>query len=187
MTDAELVLRARGGDQIAAQQLVRRHRGLAKIPALDYFAPGLERDDLIAEGLVGLAKAIRDYRSDRDSGFRNFAGICIKRQIITAVKTATRNKHTPLNFAASLEAPIKSGEEDGSLGDLLPSTARGPLEWLHAEEERAKLSAGFATLSPLEDRAIQGIADGTPYEDIAERLGIDRKVVDNAAQRARRK
>jgi RNA polymerase sporulation-specific sigma factor len=186
VTDAQLVLLARGGDEVAAQRLVRRHRDVIGFHVRDYFAPGLERDDLFAEGLLGLTKAIRDYRPDRDSGFRNFADLCIKRQILTAVNTARRKKHTPLNGAASLQAPV--GDDDGStLGDLLPSHLRQPIELLEADEEREKLEAGFRSLTPLEYRSIQGVADGIPYVAIADGLGVEEKVIDNAAQRARRK
>jgi RNA polymerase sporulation-specific sigma factor len=107
--DEELVKRAQGGDELATHRLVKAYKPFVRLKANSYFLLGGESDDLIQEGLLGLYKAIRDYRTDRESSFRNFAELCITRQIITAVKTATRNKHTPLNDALSLGAPLRRG------------------------------------------------------------------------------
>jgi RNA polymerase sigma-H factor len=186
MTDAALVLQARGGDHLAGQMLVRRHGDLAGFHASNYFAPGLEKDDLKQEGLLGLAKAIRDYRSDRQSSFRNFASTCVERQVITAVKAATRKKHKALNTATSLDAPL--GEDGSTLSELLsddylPSVAAS----VQSNEDGRKLGRALMLLTPLERHSIIGVANGWPYEEIARNLHTSAKAVDNAVQRARRK
>ncbi|HEY6731866.1 MAG TPA: sigma-70 family RNA polymerase sigma factor [Solirubrobacterales bacterium] len=192
MTDAELVLRARGGDQIAAQRLVRRHRGLAKIHALDYFAPGLERDDLIAEGLLGLAKAIRDYRPDRDSGFRNFADICVKRQVITAIKTANRTKHKPLNHFASFSQPLSS-DSDTTLEEILAGPLnRDPAAMLENAQESAGAASGLAVglsrCTLVERESIKAVYErGESYDEVGARFGVSPKTIDNAIVRGKRK
>ena len=120
--DEYLVALAKQGSKTATERMVRRYYGFVRLKASSYFLIGGDSEDLIQEGLVGLYKAIRDYRSDRESSFRNFAELCITRQIITAVKTATRNKHTPLNSYVSFsQAPAAAGEEgEPTMADILP-------------------------------------------------------------------
>src|SRR6478735_1127019 len=119
LNDAYLVAQAKRGDDVAYDRIVRRYRGFVRLKASSYFLLGGESDDLIQEGLVGLYKAIRDYRSDRESSFRSFAELCITRQIITAVKTATRNKHTPLNqYVSFSQTPAASGESETTLDEI---------------------------------------------------------------------
>src|SRR5487761_493750 len=113
LEDLQIVLRARNGDSVAMAALIRRYTGFVRLKASSYFLAGGDSDDLIQEGLIGLYKAIRDYRTDRESSFRNFAELCITRQIITAVKTATRNKHTPLNHYVSFSSSPGSSFGDG--------------------------------------------------------------------------
>ncbi|MBW3607439.1 MAG: sigma-70 family RNA polymerase sigma factor, partial [Actinobacteria bacterium] len=148
-------------------------------------------DDLIQEGLVGLYKAVRDYRSDRESSFRNFAELCITRQIITAVKTATRNKHTPLNQYVSFSAtPAGSGgDSEPTLEDVIPgSTVHDPVNQVISSEELHSLVGCLSTaLSDLEGRVLALYLDGRPYEEVAARIGCDAKTVDNALQRVKRK
>src|SRR5215217_812711 len=112
LQDLQLVLKARNGDDAALDTLVRRYTGFVRLKASSYFLAGGESDDLIQEGLIGLYKAVRDFRSDKDTSFRSFAELCITRQIITAIKTATRFKHAPLNTYVSF-SHTPAGQEDG--------------------------------------------------------------------------
>ena len=140
--------------------------------------------------LVGLYKAIRDYRTDRESSFRNFAELCITRQIITAVKTATRNKHTPLNGYVSFSStPAGASDSEPTLDELLPgSTIHDPVNQVISTEELQSMVACLSTaLSELESRVLSLYLDGYSYEQIGERLGCDTKTVDNALQRVKRK
>lgn len=188
MFDAELVLRARGGDELAFRRLLDRHGDLIEIYTRTYFAPGAERSDLHQEGLYGLHKAVRDYRPDGGSHFRGFASLCIKRQVITAVKAATRYKHGVLNSARSLEGPAHVGSDDGLiLAETLPGTSGDPYQALAVEEELAEVRDRLRDLSPLERQAVVGVAQGDPYELVAAAAGADSKAIDNALQRARRK
>jgi len=151
---------------------------------------GGESDDLIQEGLLGLYKAVRDYRTDRESSFRNFAELCITRQIITAVKTATRNKHTPLNqYVSFSQSPAAAGDSDSTLDEILPGpTAFDPVNQVIATEELESLvSCLSSVLSDLESRVLSLYLDGYSYEVIAEKLDCDTKTVDNALQRVKRK
>ena len=159
--------------------------------ASSYFLIGGDADDLIQEGLVGLYKAVRDYRWDRESSFRNFAELCITRQIITAVKTSTRNKHTPLNEYVSFSQTPAAGGGDGdpTLDELLPGpSAHDPVNQVISSEELHSLVACLSSvLSELESSVLSLYLDGHSYEAIAERLECDTKTVDNALQRVKRK
>ena len=125
LDDHYLVALAKDGRTDAYDAIVRRYRGFVRLKASSYFLLGGEADDLIQEGLLGLYKAIRDYRTDRESSFRNFAELCITRQIITAVKTATRNKHTPLNqYVSFSQTPAAAGDSDTTLDEILPGPDR---------------------------------------------------------------
>ena len=189
--DLRLVLRARNGDSVAMDALLRRYTGFVRLKASSYFIAGGESDDLIQEGLVGLYKAVRDYRWDRESSFRNFAELCITRQIITAVKTSTRNKHTPLNEYVSFSQTPAAGGGDGdpTLDELLPGpTAHDPVNQVISSEELHSLVACLSSvLSELESSVLSLYLDGHSYEAIAERLECDTKTVDNALQRVKRK
>ena len=161
-----------------------------RLKASSYFLDGGDPDDLIQEGLVGLYKAIRDYRSDRESSFRNFAELCITRQIITAVKTATRNKHTPLNDYVSFSAtPAGAADGEPTLDEVLPGPTRhDPVNQVISSEELRSLVACLSTvLSELESRVLSLYLDGHSYTEIGERIGCDCKTVDNALQRVKRK
>lgn len=189
--DYFLIALAKQGDVTAYDRIVRRYYGFVRLKASSYFLAGGDSDDLIQEGLVGLYKAVRDYRSDRESSFRNFAELCITRQIITAVKTATRNKHSPLNQYVSFSAtPAGSaGDSEPTLEEVLPgSTVHDPVNQVISSEELRSLVACLSTaLSELESRVLALYLDGHSYEDVAERLGCDAKTVDNALQRVKRK
>ena len=189
--DEYLVALAKQGSHEACDRMVRRYYGFVRLKASSYFLIGGDSEDLMQEGLVGLYKAIRDYRSDRESSFRNFAELCITRQIITAVKTATRNKHTPLNSYVSFSQTPAAGGEDGepTMADVLPgSPVHDPVNQVISTEEVQSLVACITSvLSELESRVLSLYLDGRSYEDIAERLECDTKTVDNALQRVKRK
>ncbi len=190
LDDHYLVALAKEGKPDAYDAIIRRYRGFVRLKASSYFLLGGESDDLIQEGLLGLYKAVRDYRTDRESSFRNFAELCITRQIITAVKTATRNKHTPLNqYVSFSQSPAAAADSDSTLDDILPGpTAADPVNQVIATEELASLvSCMSSVLSELESRVLSLYLDGYSYEVIAERLDCDTKTVDNALQRVKRK
>ena len=189
--DLYLIALAKQGDMTAYDRIVRRYYGFVRLKASSYFLAGGDSDDLIQEGLVGLYKAVRDFRTDRESSFRNFAELCITRQIITAVKTSTRNKHTPLNEYVSFSQTPAAGGGDGdpTLDELLPGpTVNDPANQVISSEELQALVACLSTaLSDLESRVLALYLDGYSYESIAERLACDTKTVDNALQRVKRK
>jgi RNA polymerase sporulation-specific sigma factor len=188
--DTYLIALAKQGSADAYDRLVRRYHSFVRLKASSYFLVGGDSEDLVQEGLVGLYKAIRDYRSDRESSFRNFAELCITRQIITAVKTATRNKHTPLNGYVSFSAtPAGATDSEPTLDEVLPgSTVHDPVNQVISSEELRSLVACLSTvLSELESRVLSLDLDGHSYTAIGERLGCDCKTVDNALQRVKRK
>jgi RNA polymerase sporulation-specific sigma factor len=188
--DLYLVALAKQGHPDAYHRLVRRYHSFVGLKASSYFLVGGDREDLIQEGLVGLYKAIRDYRSDRESSFRSFAELCITRQIITAVKTATRNKHTPLNGYVSFSStPAGASESEPTLDEMLPgSHVHDPVNQVISSEELRSLVACLSTaLSDLESRVLSLYLDGYSYIAIGERLAVDAKTVDNALQRVKRK
>ena len=188
--DQYLVALAKQGRADAYDRIVRRYHGFVRLKASSYFLLGGDGDDLLQEGLVGLYKAIRDYRSDRESSFRSFAELCITRQIITAVKTATRNKHTPLNQSISFtHTATADGESELGLDEMLPGpTAHDPVNQVISSEELHSLVECLSTaLSELESSVLSLYLDGRAYEEMAERLACDTKTVDNALQRVKRK
>ncbi len=193
LDDHYLVALAKTGKPDAYDMIVRRYRGFVRLKASSYFLLGGESDDLIQEGLLGLYKAIRDYRTDRESSFRNFAELCITRQIITAVKTATRNKHTPLNqYVSFSQTPAAAGDSETTLDEILPGpSVHDPVNQVIASEELESLvsclSGVSGVLSDLESRVLSLYLDGHSYEVIAEKLECDTKTVDNALQRVKRK
>ena len=188
--DGFLIALAKQGDPTAYDRIVRRYYGFVRLKASSYFLAGGDSDDLIQEGLVGLYKAVRDYRTDRESSFRNFAELCITRQIITAVKTATRNKHTPLNqYVSFSSSPASAGEGEPTLEEIIPGpTVHDPVNQAIGSEELRSLVACLSTaLSELEARVLGLYLDGYSYEQVGERIGCDTKTVDNALQRVKRK
>lgn len=191
LEDGYLIALAKQGKADAYDRLVRRYYGFVRLKASSYFLAGGDSDDLIQEGLVGLYKAIRDYRTDRESSFRNFAELCITRQIITAVKTATRNKHTPLNqYVSFSSSPAgSSAEGEPTLDEVIPGpTVHDPVNQVISSEELQALVACLSTvLSELESRVLSLYLDGYSYEDVGTRLDCDTKTVDNALQRVKRK
>jgi len=190
LDDGYLIALAKQGSAPAYDAIVRRYYGFVRLKASSYFLAGGDSEDLVQEGLVGLYKAVRDYRTDRESSFRNFAELCITRQIITAVKTASRNKHTPLNRYVSFSAtPAGSMDSEPTLDEILPGpTAHDPVnQAISSEELRALIACLSTVLSELESRVLGLYLDGHSYQDIGEKLGCEAKTVDNALQRVKRK
>jgi RNA polymerase sporulation-specific sigma factor len=190
LEDGYLVALAKRGSADAYDRIVRRYRGFVRLKASSYFLLGGDGEDLIQEGLLGLYKAIRDFRTDRESSFRNFAELCITRQIITAVKTASRNKHAPLNqYVSFAQSPAAAGDSEATLEEVLPGpSSDDPADRVIASEELASLVACLSSvLSDLESRVLSLYLDGHSYELIGERLECDTKTVDNALQRVKRK
>jgi RNA polymerase sporulation-specific sigma factor len=189
--DEYLVALAKAGRSEAYDRLVRRYRRFVRVKSSSYFLLGGDADDLMQEGMLGLFKAIRDYRSERESSFRGFAELCITRQIITAVKTATRNKHTALNqYVSFSQTPAAAGpDSDTTLEEVLPGPeVRDPVNQVISGEELESLVACLTSvLSDLESQVLSLYLDGRSYEEIGERLECDTKTVDNALQRVKRK
>jgi RNA polymerase sporulation-specific sigma factor len=190
LADLQLVMRARNGDAKALDELIRRYAGFVRLKASSYFLAGGDAEDLIQEGLIGLYKAVRDF-SPELSSFRSFAELCVTRQIITAIKTATRYKHAPLNTYVSFSHTPAGQESDGdcSLGDALPGpSVDDPSVCVISTEELQSLVFTLGTgLSKLEADALKLYLEGESYETMAERLGCDTKTIDNALQRVKRK
>ena len=191
LEDLQLVLRARNGSQAALDALMRRYTGFVRLKASSYFLAGGDADDLVQEGMIGLYKAVRDFRSDRETSFRSFAELCVTRQIITAIKTATRFKHAPLNTYVSFSHTPAGQESEGecTLGDALPGpSVDDPSVCAISTEELQSLVFCLGTgLSSLESEALRRYLDGSSYEEMAEQLACDTKTIDNALQRVKRK
>ena len=191
LEDLQLVMRARNGDGTALDLLIKRYTGFVRLKASSYFLAGGDSEDLIQEGLIGLYKAVRDFRSDKETSFRSFAELCVTRQIITAIKTATRFKHTPLNTYVSFSHTPAGQEADSecTLGDALPGpTVDDPSICVISTEELQSLVFTLGTgLSQLESDALRLYLEGSSYEQMAEELGCDTKTIDNALQRVKRK
>jgi RNA polymerase sporulation-specific sigma factor len=191
LEDLQLVLKARNGSQAAVDALMRRYHGFVRLKASSYFLAGGDADDLVQEGMIGLYKAIRDFRSDKETSFRSFAELCVTRQIITAIKTATRFKHSPLNTYVSFSHTPAGQDSDGecTLGDALPGpSVDDPSVVVISTEELESLVFCLGTgLSGLESDALRLYLDGHSYESMADELGCDTKTVDNALQRVKRK
>jgi RNA polymerase sporulation-specific sigma factor len=191
LEDLQLVLKARNGDQSALDQLLRRYTGFVRLKASSYFLAGGDAEDLVQEGLIGLYKAVRDFRSDKETSFRSFAELCVTRQIITAIKTATRYKHAPLNTYVSFSHTPAGQDPEGecTLGDALPGPGvNDPSVVVISSEELQSLVFTLGTgLSRLEADALRLYLEGSSYEEMAEELGCDTKTIDNALQRVKRK
>jgi RNA polymerase sporulation-specific sigma factor len=191
LEDLQLVLRARNGDETALDALIRRYTAFVRLKASSYFLAGGDPEDLIQEGLIGLYKAVRDFRPDKETSFRSFAELCVTRQIITAIKTATRFKHAPLNSYVSFSNTPAGQEADSdcTLGDALPGpTVDEPSVCVISTEELQSLVFCLGTgLSKLESDALRLYLEGSSYEQMADELGCDTKTIDNALQRVKRK
>ena len=191
LEDLQLVLKARNGDGTALETLIRRYTGFVRLKSSSYFLAGGDSEDLIQEGLIGLYKAVRDFRPDKETSFRSFAELCVTRQIITAIKTATRFKHSPLNTYVSFSHTPAGQDMDGecTLGEALPGPhTQEPSVCVISTEELQSLVFTLGTgLSSLEADALRLYLEGESYESMAELLGCDTKTIDNALQRVKRK
>jgi RNA polymerase sigma-H factor len=191
LEDLQLVLKARNGSSAALDQLIRRYTSFVRLKASSYFLVGGDGDDLVQEGLIGLYKAVRDFRPDKETSFRSFAELCVTRQIITAIKTATRYKHAPLNTYVSFSHTPAGQEADSecTLGDALPgSQVNDPsVRVISTEELQSLVGCLGSTLSSLESHALRLYLEGSSYEEMAEELACDTKTIDNALQRVKRK
>jgi RNA polymerase sporulation-specific sigma factor len=191
LEDLQLVMRVRNGDEGAREQLIRRYTGFVRMKASSYFLAGGESDDLIQEGLIGLWKAVRDFRPDKETSFRSFAELCVTRQIITAIKTATRYKHQALNqYISFSHTPAgQDGDSDCTLGDALPGSHvdEPSVQVISSEELRSLVFCLGSGLSRLEADALRLYLEGNSYDQMAVELDCDTKTIDNALQRVKRK
>lgn len=189
LADEEIVDIAKQGDSDAEEYLIHKYKNFVRAKARSYFLIGADREDIIQEGMIGLYKAIRDFKPDKLASFRAFAELCITRQIITAIKTATRQKHIPLNSYVSLNKPIYDEESDRTLLDVLSGNKiTDPEELVISREEFNDIESKMDEfLSDLERNVLNAYLDGKSYQEIALELNRHVKSVDNALQRVKRK
>ena len=189
MPDEQVVGQAQQGDSLAIEYLLSKYKNFVRSKARSYFLIGADHEDIVQEGMIGLFKAIRDYQVERLSSVRAFAELCITRQIITAIKTATRQKHVPLNSYVSLNKPIYEEESDRTLMDVITEgRSADPEELLIGQESYVSIESQIdEVLSPLERRVLSAYLDGKSYQEIAKMLGRHVKSIDNALQRVKHK
>ncbi|KEI03386.1 RNA polymerase sporulation sigma factor SigH [Clostridium botulinum] len=187
--DEDIALEAKQGDVEAQEYLINKYKNFVKAKAKSYFLIGADKEDIYQEGMIGLYKAIRDFKPDKLASFKAFAELCVTRQIITAIKTATRQKHIPLNTYVSLNKPIYDEESDRTLLDIL-STVKicDPEELVISREEVLKIESDIQeVLSELELEVLNSYLQGKSYQEIACDLDRHSKSIDNALQRVKRK
>ena len=189
MPDEAIVKLAQEADGAALEYLLNKYKNFVRTKARSYFLIGADHEDIVQEGMIGLYKAIRDYREEKLKSFRAFAELCITRQIITAIKTATRQKHIPLNSYVSLNRPIYDEESDRTLMDVITEgRSADPEELLIGQESYVSIESQIdEALSPLERRVLAAYLDGKSYQEIAVMLGRHVKSIDNALQRVKHK
>ena len=188
LADEEIVALAQNGDDDALTFLLDKYKNFVRSKARSYFLIGADHEDIVQEGMIGLFKAIRDFKSTRLSSFRAFAELCVKRQIITAIKTATRQKHFPLNSYVSLNKPLYDEESDRTLLDVIEGRVTNPEDLFISQEELERIRNEISTtLSPLEQQVLAAFLNGKSYQEIAEMLDRHVKSIDNALQRVKRK
>jgi RNA polymerase sporulation-specific sigma factor len=189
MGDEDVVELAKSNNPLALEYLISKYKNFVRSKARSYFLIGADRDDIIQEGMIGLYKAIRDYEKGKLASFKSFAEICIKRQMITAIKSATRQKHVPLNSYVSLNKPVYEEETDRMLIDVLSERdALDPMELFIGREDLNTMENKIEELlSELEMEVLMAYIDGKSYQEIAEELHRDVKSIDNALQRVKKK
>ena len=189
MADEDAVLLAQGGDGAALEYVLNKYKNFVRTKARSYFLIGADHEDIVQEGMIGLYKAIRDFKSEKLTSFRAFAELCVTRQIITAIKTATRQKHIPLNSYVSLNKPIYDEESDRTLLDVISEDVPSDPETMLIDREDLSFIEGRIgeMLSDLEKRVLVLYMDGKSYVEISEEMGRHVKSVDNALQRIKRK
>lgn len=188
--DEELIVElARQGDPKAQELLIRKYKNFVRSKARAYFLIGADKEDIVQEGMIGLFKAMRDYQPDKVASFRSFAELCIKRQIITAIKTATRQKHIPLNSYVSLNKPIFDEESDRTLYDLMMNSKElNPEHLLIKREELDLIEEKMSeVLSELERKVLSAYLEGKSYQEISVEMNKHIKSIDNALQRVKKK
>ena len=190
MDDEEVAGLAGAGDKSAEEHLINKYKNFVRAKARSYFLVGADREDIVQEGMIGLFKAIRDYKPDKQSSFLAFAELCVTRQIITAVKTSTRQKHIPLNSYVSLSRPVYNYEEsERTLLEVISGPQMADPEELVINREEFDAIEGRMSeiLSPLERQVLVFYLDGKTYQEIADALQRHAKSIDNALQRVKRK
>ena len=189
LPDEEIVLLCHAGNADAEEYLLNKYKNFVRSKARSYFLIGADHEDIVQEGMIGLYKAIRDYKQEKLSSFRAFAELCITRQIITAIKTATRQKHIPLNSYVSLNKPLYDEESDRTLLDIImEGNAGNPEDMIINQENLGNIHQKInEVLSGLEQEVLSAYLDGKSYQEIAESLGRHVKSIDNALQRVKRK
>ncbi|KWU59900.1 RNA polymerase sporulation sigma factor SigH [Bacillus mycoides] len=189
LEDEAIVELVRKGNTDALEYLIHKYKNFVRAKSRSYFLVGADREDIVQEGMIGLFKAIRDYKGDKLSSFKAFAELCITRQIITAIKTATRQKHIPLNSYVSLDKPIYDEESDRTLLDVISeSKVTDPEEMIISKEEYTDIESKISELlSDLERKVLSLYLDGRSYQEISEQLNRHVKSIDNALQRVKRK
>ena len=189
MPDEEIVRLCHQGDTAAEEYLLIKYKNFVRSKARSYFLIGADHEDIVQEGMIGLYKAIRDFKQEKLSSFRAFAELCITRQIITAIKTATRQKHIPLNSYVSLNKPLYDEESDRTLLDIImEGNAGNPEDMIINQENLGNIHKKInEVLSGLEQEVLSAYLDGKSYQEIAESLGRHVKSIDNALQRVKRK
>lgn len=189
MTDEAVAELARGYDGDALEYLLNKYKNFVRAKARSYFLIGADREDIVQEGMIGLYKAVRDFRSSKLTSFRAFAELCVTRQIITAIKTATRQKHRPLNSYISLNKPAYDEESDRMLIDVISSSKiSNPEDIIIGREDFSSIETKMSKiLSPLEMQVLKKYIDGKSYSEVAEELNRSVKSVDNALQRVKNK
>lgn len=187
--DEEIVLEAKNGNVRAQEYLISKYENFVKAKAKSYFLIGADKEDIYQEGMIGLYKAIRDFKPDKLTSFKAFAELCVTRQIITAIKTATRQKHIPLNTYVSLNKPIYEEESDRTLLDVLAGfRITDPEELVISQEQMEHIEGEISkVLSDLELEVLISYLDGKSYQEIACDLDRHAKSIDNALQRVKRK
>ena len=189
LTDEQVVLQAQEGSVLANEYILSKYKNFVKSKAHAYFLIGADREDIVQEGMIGLFKAVRDFRSDKLSSFHAFAELCVIRQIITAIKTATRQKHIPLNSYVSLNKPIYEEASDRTLMDVITEgRSADPEELIIGQESYVSIESRIdEALSPLERKVLAAYLDGKSYQEIAKMLDRHVKSIDNALQRVKHK
>ena len=185
----DIVLKASKGDKIALEYIIKKYKNFVKAKAKSYFLICADKEDIIQEGMIGLYKAVRDFDASKTNSFKGFADICITRQIITAIKTATRQKHIPLNSYISLNKPVYDEESERTLLDIIAtSIVTDPEELIISKEELKHIESKMnELLSDLELQVVEYYLNGKSYQYIADKLKRDVKSIDNALQRVKRK
>lgn len=190
LTDEEIVRMAQEEhDAEATDYIVHKYRNFVKAKARSYFLIGADKEDIIQEGMIGLYKATRDFRGDKQASFRAFADLCVTRQIITAIKTATRQKHIPLNSYVSLNKPIYTDESERTLMDVVSAApVSDPEELIISRENFADIELRMnQVLSDLEWQVLTAYLEGKSYNEMSRELHRHVKSIDNALQRVKRK